>query len=56
MLDTETKDQYLTKGWNNTLTAVLGLPAVACAVVALGASGVSDRAAFAGMVAVGAVY
>ncbi|MCP5027924.1 MAG: hypothetical protein GY929_16740 [Actinomycetia bacterium] len=56
MFDTETKDRYLTAGWNNTLTAVLGLSTLAYAVVALGPSVLSDRAVFVGMVVFGAVF
>lgn len=51
MLDTEMKDRYLTTGWINTLIAVLGLPALAYALVVLSTSVLSDRAAFVGMVA-----
>lgn len=60
MLDTETvstsKERYLTRRWNNTLTAALGIPALAFAVVALGTAALSDTAAFAWMVGIGAVY
>lgn len=50
------RDRYLTVGWNNALTALLGIPALAYAALALGSSALSDRAAFIGMVAIGAVY
>lgn len=50
------RDRYLTVGWNNGLTALLGLPALGYAAVALGTSVLSDRAAFIGLTAVGAVY
>jgi hypothetical protein len=56
MFDTESKNRYLTSGWNNVLSAVLGLPALAYAVVAFATSVWSVWVAFAGMVAVGAVY
>ena len=56
MVDTDTKIRWLTRRRNNTLTAVLGIPALAYAMYALATSGLSDRAAFAGMVAIGAVY
>ncbi len=51
-----TRDRYLTLGWNNTLSALLGLPMLVYAIAVLGSSGVSDRAAFIGMVLIGAVY
>ena len=56
MFDTALKARYLTAGWNNALVGVLGAPILAYAVVALGTSAWSERAAFFGMVALGAVY
>lgn len=50
------RGRYLTVGWNNRLTVVLGLPTLVFAAVALFGSVLSDRAAFIGMVAIGAVY
>lgn len=51
-----TRDRFLTVSWNNLLTAALGLPMLVYALAVLGSSGVSDRAAFIGMVLIGAVY
>lgn len=56
MFDTESRTHYLTKGWNNALSAVLGLPALAYAVIAFATSVWSAEVAFVGMVAVGALY
>jgi len=50
------RDRYLTVAWNNALTAALGLPMLAYAVVVLSGSALSDRTAFIGMVLIGAVY
>lgn len=50
------RDRYLTVWWNNALTMALGLPGLVYAALALGTSALSDRAAFIGLVAIGAVY
>ena len=50
------KEEFLTKRWNNVLTLVLGLVFVIYAVVAWSASGISDSAAFYGLWIIGVVY
>ena len=50
------RDRLLTARWSNILTLSLGLPALAFALVALTTDAVSDRAAFIGLVVVGAFY
>ncbi len=55
-IDDERRDRYLTVGWNNLLTAALGIPAVAIGVGALASSTVSDRTAFFAVAGIGAVY
>ena len=51
-----TKEEFLTARWNNLLTLGLGLVFVIYAVVVWSASALSDSAAFAGLVIIGAVY
>ena len=50
------RERYLSTGWNNLLVAALGLPLIAYAIAVLSTSTMSDRAAFTGMVLIGAVY
>ena len=50
------RDQFLTDRWSNILAISLGLPALVFALVALTTDTVSDRAAFIGLVVVGAFY
>lgn len=50
------RSRYLTVAWNNTLTLVLGLAVFLFAIAALSTSALSDRAAFAGAVLLGAFY
>ena len=50
------RDQYLSRTWNNTLVAVLGLPTLVYVVLVLATSVLSARAAFIGMVLIGGVY
>jgi hypothetical protein len=50
------KDRYLTVGWNNTLTVLLGVPTLVYGLAVLSTSGLSDRDAFIGMAVLGAVY
>lgn len=40
------KDRYLTVCWNNALTALLGIPTITVAIVALATDALSDRAGF----------
>lgn len=54
--ETVTSDNFLTRGWNNQLTLLLGLPTLAWGVVALTTSVFSDLTAFVGMVVFAAVY
>ena len=51
-----TKEKFLTARWNNILTLVLGLVFVIYAVVVWSTPGLSDMAAFIGLVIIGAVY
>ena len=55
-MNAESRDRFLTIRGNNALTAGLGLPTLILAVVALSTSTVSDRAAFIGLVILGAFY
>ena len=50
------KDRYLTVGWTNVLTVLLGVPPLVYGLAALSTSGLSDRDAFIGMAVLGAVY
>lgn len=50
------RDRFLTARWSNILTVSLGLPALVFALVALTTDTFSDRAAFIGLVVVGAFY
>lgn len=51
-----TKDNFLTKSWNNWLTVGLGLPTLIYATIFLSTSVISDFAGFIGMFVLGAVY
>ncbi len=51
-----TKEDFLTRRWNNWLTLGLGLPTLIYAVVFLSTSVLSDFAGFIGMAVIGAVY
>ena len=51
-----TRKEFLTARWNNVLTLGLGLVFVIYAVVVWSTSGLSDSAAFIGLVIIGAVY
>jgi hypothetical protein len=51
-----TKEKFLTASWNNVLTLALGLVFVIYALVVWSTSGLSDSAAFIGLVIIGAVY
>ena len=55
-MDTMTKDNFLTKSWNNWLTVGLGLPTLIYATIFLSTSVISDFAGFIGMFVLGAVY
>lgn len=50
------RNRFLTKRWNNILTLGLGLPTLLFGVVALATNAISDRAAFFGLVVLGAFY
>jgi hypothetical protein len=56
LMNPERRNRLLTVGWNNRLSVVLGLPALAVAGVALFTSTLSDGAAFALMALIGVVY
>lgn len=51
-----TKENLLTRRWNNVLTLVLGLPILIYIGAVLSAPILPDRAAFIGMVLCGVVY
>lgn len=51
-----TRDQVLTKGWNNALTAALGVPMIAYVVAAVATDNVPSRIWFIGLFLIGAVY
>ena len=51
-----TKEKFLTARWNNVLALALGLVFVIYAVTVWSTAGLSDIAAFIGLVIVGAVY
>jgi len=51
-----TKDNFLTKKWNNWLTLGLGFPALIYATIVISTSVLSDFTGFIGMVLVGATY
>lgn len=50
------RDRLLTVGWNNALSAALGIPMVIYATIALSTAAISDRAAFIGLVIIGSFY
>ena len=56
LMNEANRDRFLTVRWNNVLAAGLGLPGLGFAAVALSSSAVSDRAAFFGLVTLGAFY
>jgi len=56
VMESGPRDRYLTVGWNNLLTGLLGLPALVYAAVVLSTSALSGRSAFIGMSLIGAVY
>jgi len=51
-----TKDNFLTRKWNNWLTLGLGLPALIYAIIVISTSILSDFTSFIGMVLIGATY
>lgn len=56
MSDVMTRDRFLTRAWNNRLTLLLGLPALAWSIIALATTTLSDRTAFIGMAVLAVVY
>ncbi|MDJ0791249.1 MAG: hypothetical protein QNJ71_05080 [Acidimicrobiia bacterium] len=50
------RNRFLTKRWNNILTIGLGLPTLLLGLAALTTDAISDRAAFVGLVVLGAFY
>ena len=50
------KEKYLTVGWNNLLTVVLGLPLLIYTAVFSFTPVLSDKFGFFGMVAIGVFY
>ena len=50
------RQQFLTRRWNNWLTLILGLPTLVYAVIYLSTSLLPDFQAFIGMAVLGAVY
>jgi len=51
-----TKEDFLTRRWNNWLMLGLGLPTLAYAVVVLSTSVLSDFAGFIGIAVMGSLY
>ena len=51
-----TKDRFLTAQWNNRLSLLLGLPALAYVVAMLLTSVISPTAEFVGLFVIGVVY
>jgi len=51
-----TKDNFLTKKWNNILTTGLGIPTLVYAFFVLSTNAMSDFAGWLGMVLIGATY
>jgi len=51
-----TKEKFLTKKWNNILTAGLGIPTLVYAVIVLKTNVMSDFVGWLGMVLIGAAY
>ena len=51
-----TKEEFLTKRWNNILTVGMGLILLVYAAIALSTSIATDLAAFIGIAIIGAVY
>jgi len=51
-----TKDNFLTKKWNNWLTLGLGFPALIYATIVISTSVFTDFVGFIGMVLIGATY
>ena len=51
-----TRDQVLTKRWNNALTALLGIPMVVYALVAIATDNTSSLVWFIGLALIGSVY
>ena len=56
LLNEATRDRFLTVRWNNIITLSLGLLTLVFALVALSPDTFSDRAAFIGLVVLGAFY
>jgi hypothetical protein len=51
-----TKEEFLTRRWNNWLTLGLGLPTLSFAVVVFSTSVLSDLASFIGIAVLGSLY
>ncbi len=51
-----TKDQFLTKGWNNWLTLAMGIPVLIFGIAFLSTDFISDFSGFVTLVIAGAVY
>ena len=56
LMNAANRDRFLTVRWNNTLAAGLGVPALIYVAIVLSTSALSDRAAFVGLVVIGAFY
>jgi hypothetical protein len=55
-MNDNTKEKYLTQGWNNILSLVGGLILIGYVVFVMSTSVLSDIAAFIGLVIIGVVY
>ena len=51
-----TKEQFLTRRWNNLLTVGMGIPVLIYIAVVLSTSVLSDFTGFIGMVVLGVLY
>ena len=51
-----TRERFLTVRWNNILSLLVGLPALAYVIVALSTSSLSDFDGFLGLLIIGAVF
>lgn len=50
------RERFLTLGWNNVITAALGVPTLLFAFFALTSESLSDRATFIGLVIAASFY
>ncbi|MFC1947454.1 hypothetical protein ACFLXY_06000 [Chloroflexota bacterium] len=51
-----TNDKYLTAGWNNTLSLVMGIPILGFVIFVLSTSPISDFTGFVWLLVTGVLY